>query len=406
MPMSSTTAQGIPAVDYFSLESSKSQNNSKTSSSPFAWDSAVFDDAAFDIGASDSCNSTLASPSSPSSIVFADAIDNCGLPKEGLSSDLLAEKAFNFGSFEDWMRWEDPSDAALSPVTNFFPELKVEPNSPAMANLEIRNNGMSRLPMSNDECAVFCDDPMGDAPLFQSPNTFVSEIQQRENLYSTPLSWSRPTIGSRSQSFSTSTLSPEEEARLRNIAMPPQLQSKNFIIPEAVSHPASPSSTSSPEPFVDRRKKRKNSIEDEDDEDYEQTTTKHPVVKKTAHNMIEKRYRTNLNDKIAALRDSVPSLRVMSKKNSRNGEEEEDLQGLTPAHKLNKATVLAKATEYIAHLEKRNKFLNRENSNLRARVDAFEILVAARQQGQAVGLSQRQHRNSTNSRQMPIGFMM
>lgn len=59
-------------------------------------------------------------------------------------------------------------------------------------------------------------------------------------------------------------------------------------------------------------------------------------MKKTAHNMIEKRYRTNLNDKIAALRDAVPSLRVTNK-NSR-GEEvlQEDLQGLTPAHKLNK----------------------------------------------------------------------
>ncbi|PMD20014.1 HLH-domain-containing protein, partial [Hyaloscypha hepaticicola] len=84
-------------------------------------------------------------------------------------------------------------------------------------------------------------------------------------------------------------------------------------------------------------------------------------VKKTAHNMIEKRYRTNLNDKIAALRDSVPSLRVMSKKNSRGEEVHEDLQGLTPAHKLNKATVLSKATEYIAHLEKRNKYLVKEN---------------------------------------------
>jgi hypothetical protein len=53
--------------------------------------------------------------------------------------------------------------------------------------------------------------------------------------------------------------------------------------------------------------------------------------------MIEKRYRTNLNDKIAALRDSVPSLRVMGKKGSR-GELHEDLQGLTPAHKLNKVS--------------------------------------------------------------------
>lgn len=33
--------------------------------------------------------------------------------------------------------------------------------------------------------------------------------------------------------------------------------------------------------------------------------------KKTAHNMVEKRYRNNLNDKISALRDAVPALRVM-----------------------------------------------------------------------------------------------
>jgi hypothetical protein len=57
--------------------------------------------------------------------------------------------------------------------------------------------------------------------------------------------------------------------------------------------------------------------------------------------MIEKRYRTNLNDKIAALRDSVPSLRIMSKsaRGEDTTEDQEELHGLTPAHKLNKATV-------------------------------------------------------------------
>ena len=57
--------------------------------------------------------------------------------------------------------------------------------------------------------------------------------------------------------------------------------------------------------------------------------------------MIEKRYRTNLNDKIAALRDSVPSLRIMSKsaRGEDTTEDREELHGLTPAHKLNKATV-------------------------------------------------------------------
>jgi hypothetical protein len=44
-----------------------------------------------------------------------------------------------------------------------------------------------------------------------------------------------------------------------------------------------------------------------------------------------------------------------------------------------KATVLSKATEYIAHLEKRNRYLTKENASLKSRVDAFEILVMSRQ---------------------------
>jgi hypothetical protein len=107
--------------------------------------------------------------------------------------------------------------------------------------------------------------------------------------------------------------------------------------------------------------------------------------KKTTHNVIEKRYRTNLNDKIAALRDSVPSLRIMARRlehsaSSDDAEEEEldeDLVGLTPAHKLNKATILSKATEYISHLERRNKNLAKENAVLRDRVQGFEMLVVS-----------------------------
>lgn len=106
--------------------------------------------------------------------------------------------------------------------------------------------------------------------------------------------------------------------------------------------------------------------------------------KKTAHNMIEKRYRTNLNDKIAALRDSVPALRVMVHRLEQHEAEgledgaDEDLGGLAPAHKLNKATILSKATEYIAHLEKKNQSLARENGQLRNRVEGFEMLVMTR----------------------------
>jgi len=266
------------------------------------------------------------------------------------------------------MRWDDPSDAALSPTPNFFSELRPESISPNLNGIEfqggIGSGSVNPSAISNgveDSSAVFRDEAITEEPLFQT-----SEISPAENLYSTPLSWSEPT---QSTYTNNAVLSAEQEARLRTIAMPQQSrQSRSF---------SSPDSESSPEPQETSRRKRKSSVEDEDDEDDEDSNGRHPV-KKTAHNMIEKRYRTNLNDKIAMLRDSVPSLRVMSKKN--HGEDEtEDLQGLTPAHKLNKATVLSKATEYIAHLEKRNKVLTKENQALKARVDAFEMLVMARQ---------------------------
>ncbi|KAJ3522308.1 hypothetical protein NM208_g12915 [Fusarium decemcellulare] len=124
-------------------------------------------------------------------------------------------------------------------------------------------------------------------------------------------------------------------------------------------------------------RKRKSSADPEDEE--EEDDDGNQPVKKTAHNMIEKRYRTNLNDKIAALRDSVPSLRIMSKsaRGEDTTEDREELHGLTPAHKLNKATVLSKATEYIRHLEKRNNRLLDENSAMQARIAAFEKLFMA-----------------------------
>ncbi|MCJ1426200.1 hypothetical protein MMC29_004103 [Sticta canariensis] len=80
---------------------------------------------------------------------------------------------------------------------------------------------------------------------------------------------------------------------------------------------------------------------------------------KRSHTVIEKRYRTNLNQKIAALRESVPSLRSDS-------QDPADLRGLAPASKLNKATVLSKAMEYIQHLERRNGSLEKENAKLRS----------------------------------------
>jgi hypothetical protein len=189
--------------------------------------------------------------------------------------------------------------------------------------------------------------------------------------------------------------------------------------------PGKTSTSTSPEPLMQkaassqgakrypsRSLKRKSSTCDSEDDDGSQRSSispppalrrsstkdsgKEQAPKKTAHNMIEKRYRTNLNDKIAALRDSVPALRVMVHKLEHQGSDDEgdddimgaalmqrgphdeDLGGLEPAHKLNKATILSKATEYIAHLERKNRSLAKENGNLRGKVEGFEMLMMSR----------------------------
>jgi len=228
-------------------------------------------------------------------------------------------------------------------------------------------------------------DPFGadGEPLFPADWDLQDQSSDYNGLYSTPLSWEPPQVKPLPPPPSSSTyaalnaLSIAQQEKLCSIAMPDQYNFGNTHSPESSSS-LYKSSVSSPE-GPDNSRKRKSSAEaDEDDDDG--SNDKHPPVKKTAHNMIEKRYRTNLNDKISALRDSVPSLRVMSK-GSGTHSGEEDLQGLTPAHKLNKATVLSKATEYIKHLEKRNTRLADENAAMKARLNAFEKLFMAGSMG-------------------------
>ncbi|KAG7731403.1 hypothetical protein KL948_003033 [Ogataea haglerorum] len=114
----------------------------------------------------------------------------------------------------------------------------------------------------------------------------------------------------------------------------------------------------------------------------------HPISKgkkfKSPHNLIEKKYRTNINTKIVELRNCVPTLRILvAKENNHHTnstvkdeeyvddyegdgytDDEEKLDGLQPARKLNKATILSKAAEYIKHLEWKHEVLKRKNEQL------------------------------------------
>ena len=194
-----------------------------------------------------------------------------------------------------------------------------------------------------DDTVTFTDNvALDDDPLF--PIDWDQNSPPYEgNLYSTPSSWDPPQTKVEPPPFTAyttmNTLTPAQQEKLRNIAMPNHLQYRTRHSPNSSASTKSPS-VSSPDGNDPESRKRKSSAE-ADDEDDEDSSGQHPPVKKTAHNMIEKRYRTNLNDKIAALRDSVPSLRIMTKsaRGEDTADDREDLQGLTPAHKLNKATV-------------------------------------------------------------------
>jgi hypothetical protein len=108
-------------------------------------------------------------------------------------------------------------------------------------------------------------------------------------------------------------------------------------------------------------------------------------LKKVAHNAIERRYRNNINDRIGELKNVVPALykaKIRGRKGDRKSSEEDDdspdeeeeqennngeyevVEGVVVANKLNKATILHKATEYIYHLKHTNEIAKRENQVL------------------------------------------
>lgn len=91
-----------------------------------------------------------------------------------------------------------------------------------------------------------------------------------------------------------------------------------------------------------------------DDVSVDQATVGISGRPKTSHTTIERRYRTNLNARILALRHAVPALRILDKDHSRRPEFAGDVvdergfvDGVKAARKASKASILGKAAEYI-----------------------------------------------------------
>jgi hypothetical protein len=305
------------------------------------------------------------------------------------SADALQAGQMPSGAWDDFMHWNpNPQFHANRPEQNGAQSMPDEQQKSALYNrrtgsvLTEPSLGLSSPDsaqmgiMASSGMPYTFGQTVTSAPAFSfSPDALISPAlsQGQQTMYPDPSAW-----GSRSP------LDPTGSALVSPMAFDGQRPFANghaqALSASSVHHSPdsaiSPSVSDSPSengtPVNEKKRKSQGS-------DYEAGSSgKGAPIKKTAHNMIEKRYRTNLNDKIAALRDSVPSLRVMSRATA-NGEEEEDdgedLGGLTPAHKLNKATVLSKATEYIRHLEKRNKKLQDELAAVKNRLEAFEKMA-------------------------------
>lgn len=292
--------------------------------------------------------------------------------------------AFTYGNWEEWMRWDGVAES-LSPR-----QLHISP--PAYRDNKITSPPLQHGPVISPGGIIGPDHSFNQVPMSAmdvSPFTFYNDTNQADYRFSDAMNSTpdqsspgeygfRPDVGSWDAPPQRPPLTREERQHLRNIAFQ-RTSSHESHQSHGSAGEVNRAVSASPEPAGANSlgKKRKSSGEDSITQNLANPTPGKKTSSSSAHNMIEKRYRTNLNDKIGNLRDSIPSLRAKAAPGTIEGDQDREEQGLCPAHKMNKATILSKATEYIHHLERKNQHLEDENISLRARIRAFEKLTIA-----------------------------
>ncbi|CAO3591628.1 unnamed protein product [Absidia cylindrospora] len=154
------------------------------------------------------------------------------------------------------------------------------------------------------------------------------------------------------------------------------LECPNYLQTSSWENGISLSPTSSPPPMEQNWQQQQNltTFTDPSSSSFTPTggsdqTQQQPTHRRSAHNAVEKKYRNNINDRIAELKDAVPALRharVKKDASSTTHDDEDDsdepvfMDGVAVATKLNKATILRKATEYVFHLQHANQELKQD----------------------------------------------
>ncbi|KAK9775290.1 hypothetical protein SCAR479_07966 [Seiridium cardinale] len=215
-----------------------------------------------------------------------------------------------------------------------------------------------------------------------------------ERLYSTPLSWDAPQAGVRPDSYFNvnPTFNDPERQRLLAIAMGSGLtqmptdtrtnSTMDFTFDMHPSPSATSETTSNPPEHkrtnsfavssakTSRSNSRSGLITPNEPNEPASKKEKPRNSDRAAHNDIERKYRTNLKDRIADLREAIPSLRSIP-------EDYDDDGSPVPVSRAPKGTILTKATEYIHQLERRNRSMAHKNEELLRRLQAFEQLLGA-----------------------------
>ena len=143
---------------------------------------------------------------------------------------------------------------------------------------------------------------------------------------------------------------------------------------EAITEEADSSYSQSPEARVRQMLKQNKKQKSQTEEKAKRKVLCSTKNQKSSHNAIEKRYRNNLNSKMAALQKVIPSLQEATSQGQVGDESKDTKEESTYTYR--KAAILTQAIEYIAYLEESTEQLGRETSALRGQVVDFKKQLA------------------------------
>jgi hypothetical protein len=163
-------------------------------------------------------------------------------------------------------------------------------------------------------------------------------------------------------------------------------QHSDFIrqsISSVSSEQWSPARFPDTEPDLAGRKRKSSVVEDNDSVT---SCSKRQSGSRAAHNIVEKRYRTNLNDKIEALRKALPTYNASKRaqpgvKHAEGETADAGDKSQGAPQRINKAAVLSEAIAYMQQLEERVTKHDSQMAMMKVQLDVFKTLAAAKSPG-------------------------